>query len=176
MFDQPQRLLTRADAHRSRATPWLLVSVLVAIGGCGSSEEFTPCGGDLQGEWNITGGAVEGAGDGCADTGMSGFLYFKEDGRYTLNANVSAWKRSASDPTCGFSTADAGYWTTDGASVCIAGTKAEVDAISCDGTIPFLSGGLRGAAEYCVDSNRLRLRTNTLLGLRFAAVIELTRR
>lgn len=162
-----------------RSTTTGLLCLLAAAGvACGGeSGAFEACGGALTGSWSFTGATLEGAGDGCDPGGapaIDGFIVFNENGRYSLNARVALWKRTPSE-ACGFATADGGFFAAEDRSVCLAGTAAELEATSCDGGAPYVDPPLRGAAEYCVAGDRLTLRSSSLLGLRFSAVLELAR-
>ncbi|MCK6550483.1 hypothetical protein L6R52_31895 [Myxococcota bacterium] len=164
----------RSSSRHLRALALALGLGALAVAGCGSDGDAA-CGGDLTGQWSFTSATIEGAGDGCTPTGggISGFLIFNANGRYTLNAMISAWKRTGD--ACESSTADGGFYTASGGSVCIAGTEGELAGASCDGAVPTLPVGLRGAAQYCVEGDTLTLTTNTMLGLRFPAKLTLER-
>lgn len=168
-------------AKRRSALAISALACAFAAAGCGEGSQeivFTACGGDITGGWTFLSASVMGSGDSCTppasgEKSIDGFIFFNDNGRYSLNAKVKAWKKDPSDPACDFSTAFGGFYRREEPHVCFANTTSDLESIPCDGSGVIGARPLDAEAEYCASADRLRLRTSSLVHLRFEAILDL---
>lgn len=151
----------------------LLLLLAACSGGDDDDAGFTACGGDPIAGWDLTTATFEAAQPDACVGGVSGFLFFNDNGRYSINLDIQAWKKAASDPACGFTAVYGGFYRVDGAKICLGDSSAEGDAIPCDGSRPT---SLHATADFCVTGDTLELRTDSFLDPRVSTVLTLTRR
>jgi hypothetical protein len=149
------------------------VIVLAACSGDddGDDGSFSACGGDPVAGWDLASSALTGSTDMCMG-GVSGFIFFNDNGRYSLSVDIKDWKPSPAD-ACGFTAAYGGFYRVDGTKICLGDSSAEGAAIPCDGTRPTTQ---HAVVDFCVGGAQLHLSSDHFLSARVPTVLTLTRR
>ncbi|MEQ8279730.1 MAG: hypothetical protein RMA76_04550 [Deltaproteobacteria bacterium] len=152
-----------------------LLSITFALAACGGDDDagFEACGGDPVAGWDLVAAEFEAAQpDGCTG-GVSGTVFFNPNGRYSINLDIQAWKKTGgASEACGFTAVYGGFYRVQGSTICFGDSSAEGDAIPCDGTRPTQ---LHATAEFCVEGG-LALRTSTFQDPRVSTVLRFDRR